>query len=1245
MPSPVPAKAASSRFRRRAWRFAAGLVLVLVATVAALPWIARQAIGPARLKAWVEDAAADALGRRVSILGDVSIIVVPWFGLSIGPLAVADDPGSGATPMLGAAHTEVTIRVLPLLAKVVSPGSIRVKGLTLNLRRDASGRANWESLTAPRDHAAKAPAGWQVAPQPGDIRISDASVSYRDDVAGRGWTVTDAWLSTGLGQPFNFSLGFRLAGAADWGNLVCHAQGQAALDPNSGGLAVRQAVAALGWVYPRALVPGGASPVSLSGKAALAYDPASRTLTLNDLDARIPGARLTGTARVLDPLGTPTAETALRLTADMAGAWRDILALTPGAAGSASLSAPFGDQADGRAGPNVARDEQLRADGVPGAGQAVMTIAASASAERLSLREVRLTLPGAGTASARGTLVLGETPMLDLAVDAEDVDFAVLPRPAAQGAWGWPGGLLERLRLDARLELRRCRLGSVSLTDFHATAQSRDGHARLYPVSALLPGGVASLDARLDTIKDGVAVDARAVVEPLSAEGGAAATSRLRLLGRLDAAGAKGTLVLRSPDPAVAGRVLGLSGLPGAALDGKAAFTVPRPGLPPRRLDFTELEARLAGTVFRGQLSVNADAATPVTFDLAAENLDADKLSVVSGQGGGASSLRAEGRLRVDRLGLRGLDLQNLAAGLTVNGARLDAAITGGDLLGGKLTGKVETEPSGHVSATLQLAGAEAAKLPGKHALSGPLAAKASLETAPAKPGHARSLQATVEFESGRLALGQGPDKLLFTSPKAVLALTGRDIPPGAEDIPLDASLTVTCPNLGGLRDVRATAQGPFVLEKSGHLKENGQAKLEASAQWRDALAGGRDLKVGLSGPLTLDLAGGGFSTGDLRFDLGGLSGTAKVWHKPGESSPTAFSLDTGQEAPRQILAGWGLNLPKGLSPDHLAKGSLAFSGTAGAAGLDIDRLRLVVDESTLTGRIVFPKYDFKRGKGDLALDRLDWDAYFPPGPPSTPADRKKPLDLRLLRELSLEGKLAVGWLKKGNVTFDTATVTGSARGGVFSLRQESPRFYGGRFFAEVRGDARDVVLKTSVELKLEGFECARFLRDWAEGDTLGSGGATFILVARASGASEAELRANLAGNARLQITRGDLKVRDSSQSADKERPRESIPFDVFSSSWTAREGVAHTDDFLIDSPRMQVRGKGFVDLRDETIDLSVLATLADGGQAPATIVGPLDGPKLTIDRSKMFGDMLYRILQGIVSIPGKAVTHILQLR
>jgi len=1244
MPKPSFFPAASAKTKRRLVLLAAVGGAVLLTVILLLPWLVRQAVGPVRLRTVVEDALSEALHRQVSISGDVSVIVVPWFGLSIGPLSVADASGFGDAPMLTADHSEVTIRILPLLNRVVSTGSVRVRGLSLQLRRDATGRDNWTDLVAPPGQTTPVSAGWQVAPQPRDIRITDAAIHYVDQTAGRDWTLTDVQFATGMGQIFNFALSFRAEGPIPQASLECRAQGRAALDGTTGLPVPQNARLTTVVRFAAPLVAGGASPVTLLSHADLAYHPDNHSLELTNLDAQIPGVRLAGSLRVHQLTTAPQAETSLTVTADLTGGWRDILGLAPNEV-PASLTAPSADETPPH-GPTVARDEKLTAPQPAEAGQAVLTLSASGDATAVTLREARLRLPR-GSAAATGSLTFDAVPRLDLSLSAEGLDSSDLPPHTGQEVWTLSLDWLPRWKMDARLDVQRCRYHGLAVEDLHATVTSGDGHARLYPVSAVLPDGLASLDARLDDTPAGLVVAVKGGIEPLlHGPGGDASPSRVRIEGLWNETGAKGTFFLQSPNPAAAGRAVGLAGLPESPINFQGGFaTTNGRHRILSRLALTDLTALLAGTTFHGQM--NWDAATPLRlgFDLATDALDLDKLTAITGPTGGGTELWAQGKFRVNRLAIAGLTAQNATGTLTLAEGRFDAAMTGGDLFGGHLTGKASGDNMGHIQSAFQLTGAEAAKLPGNPQLAGPLSAKATLEMRTAPAGGLTSLQATAEAAVPRLTYGRGPDRLGLVNAKAELSLTSRENAPAANgDLPLEAGLTVTSAAAGGLSDIRLAATGPLILDKTGQLRESGQGKIEGSALWRSAPTAARALKVTLAGPFALHVADVGFTAGALRLNLGGLPASAKIWRKGKDSGPTNFSLETDQQPPRQVLTGWGVKLPPDLAADRLTKGSLSLTGTAGETGLDITRLSLTVDDTTVTGRARFPKYAFTNGTWELHVSRLDWDAYFPPGAKSTPEERRRPFDLRLLRELGLDARITADWFKRGKVTFGPTTITATARGGVFTYRQESPQFYDGRFFAEVRGDARGPELTALAELKLEGFDCARFMRDWADGDTFNSGGATFILAARGHGNSEAALRDTLNGNARLQITRGDLNVVDNGHKTNAPPPAP-VPFDVISSSWVSRGGLARTNDLIVESPKMQVRGKGQVDLREETIDLSVTATLRDGSQAAATIRGPLDDPKLTIDRSKIFGDMLYRLLQGIISIPGKAVTHILLLR
>ncbi|WP_268743544.1 AsmA-like C-terminal region-containing protein [Solidesulfovibrio carbinoliphilus] len=1262
--------------------------MAAVLAVGVLPFAARQMIGPERLKTITEQALTDALGRRVTVSGDVSILFAPWFGLAMGPVAVAERPGAGDGPMLTAGRLEMTIRVLPLLARVVSPGSVRVRDLGLHLRRDASGRTNWDDLTAPHSAAAASAPDWEVAPEPRDILIENASVDYRDAVTGRVLAVTDARLKTGLGQPFDFSLAFRAAGLLPDTSLECHARGKATFDPGSGRLAFSKTVVESALTILGPLAPGGATPARLVSRLTADYDPAAGTLSLAGLDVRLPGGRITGSAEATGLGQSPKVRAALALDLDMAGKWRELLGLSPAAGPGNLVAAPAGAP-EKTVGPVPTEGLSIGPAAAVPAGHELASLAltAEADASGLRLEDLTLRLPR-GRVAATGSFSAGDAPVLEAAIAAEDVDFDALPRPAGRPAWPWPAPWLTSLAgaadLDARLDLRRCRLAGQAVADAHATLRGHEGLFRLYPVSVVLPGGLVSLDARLDAgpepgpgpladslaarPADSLGLDVRAVIEPARGAGEPASPpSRARLLGRLHADQAQGTLLVQAPDPARAAAVLGLSGpgLPAVPLEAKGAFHVtPGAGSLVAKAAVTGLEAKVGTTALRGQIGYDAATAGLVTFDCATDTVDLDRLgAVTAGAGaaaGGGTPFRAEGKVRAERVLLRGLEAKNVALALALGAGKAEGTVTGAELFGGRLTGRIEADPTGRLVAALQLAGAEAARLsaqfPGNGpGLAGPVTAKATLEAPGDGKGRPGPVTATVEAEAAQLVHGNGGHgghggnggkRQVLASPKLVLAVKGREGGDGGDAFDGDASLALTLGAGFGLRDIKLTAAGPLALDKAGRLREPGPAKVEASALWRASDAG-RTIKLGLTGPVSPDAAGG-FATGDLRLDAGGLPATVRLSRKAADGAPVAFSLETGPLAPRRVLADWGVALPRDLPADRLAKAALSVSGTATGEALDVKRLAVTLDGASLTGSGTVPGFDPRRGKWELAVDRLDFDAYFPRPPASgTPSlvERRKPLDLQLLRELALEAKINVGWLKKGNVVFDAATITANARGGQFTFRQESPRFYGGRFSVEMRGDARDTAVKTLIELKLESIEIARFLWDWAEGNTLDSGSGTFILAARTSGGSEEELRGNLAGNASLQITRGSLKVREPAGRPGEEPTYDKLPFDVFSSSWLARGGVAHSEDFLIESPRMRVTGKGFVDLRDESINLSLLAALAGGGQLPATIIGPLDGPKLSIDRSKLIGDMVYRVLQGIVSIPGKAVTRILQLR
>ena len=996
MPTPPPDAAPVTR-RPRLPRLAALLLGLLIILAVTLPLAARQIIGPTRLKALTEQALTDALGRQVTVSGGVSITLSPWLGLAMGPVTVANAPGFGDEPMLTAGRLEMTIRMLPLLVKVVSPGSVRVNDLVVHLTRSDDGRTNWDDLTAPQDSAAGS--GWTVAPQPRDIRLENIAARVTDATTGRTLAVTGARLRTGLGQPFAFSASFTAAGVLPDTSLECHLQGQASFDATTGRLGLHRTKVESGLVTTTPLVPGGATPARLVSRFFLDYDPAGAVLTLTDIDSRAPGLRLTGRATVADLPGTPKLQTELALTADMAGNWLDILGLVRPDAPESLVAPPDAGNLRPAKLPETA---SLRpAPSAPGQAEAAIKITADAAGctlERLDLR-----LPE-GTVQATARTTFGDAPTVVAAVTAADIPFASLPRPVESGGWPVPGPWLFKPTFDVQAALHHCSLGGLVIADAAASLRGGGGLVRLYPASAALPGGsVVSLDARLTAaggLDGGPACDLTAAVE--------SAGTMARFSGRLDATGAAGTVSLTSPDPGAAAKALGLTsptlppGLPTQA-KGQITWLPASPG----RWAVTGLEAKVAETVLRGQLGYGTLLPAGLSFDLAVDSLDFDHLPptpAASGPGTASAPVpQARGRLRLDHVAGRGLEARNAVLELTLDHGHLAAVIDAAELFGGKLTGTVERQSAGRVTAALQLTGAEAGKLFAKTGLSlaGPVAAKATLEAGGAATGRLGNVAASLEAESSQLFLTRNGQRQPVAAPKAILTLKGLD---GADGFDGDATLTLATAGADGgvatlgLRDIRLNLAAPVSLDRAGRLKDTLQGKLDASALIRPS-GTTRDIRLSLTGPVSADPAGG-FSAGDLACNLGGALATAKIWRKAGDAAPTQFNLDCANLQPRQVLPAWGVALPADTPAGKLAKASLTASGTADDKTIAIQKLAASLDDTHVTGHGVIDRYEPTRGKWELSVDSLDLDAYAPQKPAVAPpaataaVERRKPLDL-----------------------------------------------------------------------------------------------------------------------------------------------------------------------------------------------------------------------------------------------------------
>jgi len=211
---------------RRVLRFVGFGLLNLVVLIIVVALVAPLFFDPNDYKDEIAEQVKARTGRDLSIVGDMSFSVLPWLGVSTGEIRLGNAPGFGEAPFATFDSADVRVKLMPLFSREVQMDTIHVRGLELNLARDASGNSNWDDLAAAGQPAPDATSGAAPAADGspargalaafalGGVNIEDAQISYTDAVTGERISLTQVDLRTGevaLGEPVNASVSLRFA--------------------------------------------------------------------------------------------------------------------------------------------------------------------------------------------------------------------------------------------------------------------------------------------------------------------------------------------------------------------------------------------------------------------------------------------------------------------------------------------------------------------------------------------------------------------------------------------------------------------------------------------------------------------------------------------------------------------------------------------------------------------------------------------------------------------------------------------------------------------------------------------------------------------------------------------------------------------------------------------------------------------------------------------------------------------------
>jgi AsmA protein len=296
-----------------------GLVVLIVAAIVILPMV----IDPNDYKPQIVQTAQEKLGRDLAIDQDLSLSVFPWLGIETGGVRVGNAAGFKAENFAEIEQLGLKVKLMPLLSQRVEVDTLLLKGLRLNLEKDASGKTNWDDLAAGEAEpaAAEEAAGEQpVADGAGSdvsltiqgIQIEDANISWDDRQAGQQYLLEGVRVVTGTlapGQDVPVEAGVKFTSSqpamtldADLGATV--STDDALTVFSISGLALTLDAQGEG-------LPSGGAKLSL--KTDLVADTKADTLTLDNLEISGPAMSATGRVAVSAMTTDPVATGSLRI--------------------------------------------------------------------------------------------------------------------------------------------------------------------------------------------------------------------------------------------------------------------------------------------------------------------------------------------------------------------------------------------------------------------------------------------------------------------------------------------------------------------------------------------------------------------------------------------------------------------------------------------------------------------------------------------------------------------------------------------------------------------------------------------------------------------------------------------------------------------------------------------------------------------------------------------------------------------
>jgi AsmA protein len=345
----------------------------------------------------------------------------------------------------------------------------------------------------------------------------------------------------------------------------------------------------------------------------------------------------------------------------------------------------------------------------------------------------------------------------------------------------------------------------------------------------------------------------------------------------------------------------------------------------------------------------------------------------------------------------------------------------------------------------------------------------------------------------------------------------------------------------------------------------------------------------------------------------------------------------------REVARRAGVVLPEMAKAEALHEVAVKTKIKLQGEKLEADDFSLKLDNSTLSGWLHVINITKQQLRYDLTFDQLNVDDYLPPvieqvagdkqvlaaasadatAAVGSTGDEKIELPLEMMRQLDIQGDFRITSLSAMQYDIKQFAMSTTAQLGEINIKPVSMQVLEGQVTSAVKMNVQKAIPTYAFDLDLNQLQAGPVANPFLVGvmgdeELTLEGAVNVVMAVKTTGETVNQLKKASLGQIVLDMKETAVKGFDPeyfmrSSVADylnskgfaqsqtitgSYQPRQVTVFDTIHSTVNLADGKARTDDFLMDSKRVQVSAKGHVDIMQNTVDVISSVKLPRGQTA-----------------------------------------------